>query len=73
LEKLDDFSVGRPVEQATQPPRPCMQTVWNVLTIRCTRKLLKRLGAEAIIDPVPSQNLIHAKSNILNRARTRPC
>jgi hypothetical protein len=32
-----------------------MQTVWNVLTIRCTRKLLKRLGAEAIIDP-PSPN-----------------
>ena len=29
-----------------------MQTVWNVLTIRCTRKLLKRLGAEAIIDPL---------------------
>jgi hypothetical protein len=28
-----------------------MQTIWNVLTIRCTRKLLKLLGAEAIVDP----------------------
>jgi hypothetical protein len=33
-----------------------MQTVWNVLTIRCTRKLLKRLGAEAIIDPPSPTN-----------------
>jgi hypothetical protein len=50
------FSVARPAEQATQPPHPCMQTVWNVLTIRCTRKLLKRLGAEAIIDPPSPTN-----------------
>ena len=35
-----------------------MQTVWNVLTIRGTRKLLKRLGAEAIIDPpLPTNRL----------------
>ncbi len=47
--------VGRR-SKATQPPRPCMQTVWNVLTIRCTRKLLKRLGAEAIIDPPSPTN-----------------
>ena len=33
-----------------------MQTVWNVLTIRCTRKLLKLLGAEAIIDPPSPTN-----------------
>src|SRR5271170_7699616 len=52
------FSVGRSADQATQPPRPCMQTVWNVLTIRGTRKLLKRLGAEAIIDPpLPTNRL----------------
>ena len=31
-------------------------TVWNVLTICCTRKLLKRLGAEAIIDPPSPTN-----------------
>jgi hypothetical protein len=29
---------------------------WNVLTIRCTRKLLKRLGAEAVIDPPSPTN-----------------
>jgi hypothetical protein len=33
-----------------------MRTVWNVLTIRCTRKLLKRLGAEAIVDPPSPTN-----------------
>jgi Domain of unknown function (DUF6933) len=33
-----------------------MQTVWNVLTIRCTRKLLKLLGAEAIADPPSPTN-----------------
>jgi len=33
-----------------------MQTVWNVLTIRCTRKLLKLLGAEAIVDPPSPTN-----------------
>ncbi|MDO8431195.1 MAG: hypothetical protein Q7S58_02165 [Candidatus Binatus sp.] len=33
-----------------------MQTVGNVLTIRCTRKLLKRLGAEAIVDPLSPTN-----------------
>jgi hypothetical protein len=33
-----------------------MQTVWNVLTIRCTRKLLKLLGAEAIINPPSPTN-----------------
>jgi hypothetical protein len=30
--------------------------VWNVLTIRCTRKLLSRLGAEAIVDPPSPTN-----------------
>ena len=50
------FSVGWPAEQVTQPPRPCLRTVWNVLTIRCTRKLLKRLGAEAISDPPSPTN-----------------
>jgi hypothetical protein len=35
-----------------------MKTVWNVLTIRCTRRLLKHLGAEAIIDPpLPTNRL----------------
>ncbi len=33
-----------------------MQTVWNVLTIRCTRKLLKLLGAEANVDPPSPTN-----------------
>jgi hypothetical protein len=33
-----------------------MQTVWNVLTIRCTRRLLKRMGAEAVIDPPSPTN-----------------
>ena len=33
-----------------------MQTVWNVLTIRCTRKLLKLLEAEANVDPPSPTN-----------------
>jgi len=49
-----------------------MQTVWNMLTIRCTRKLLKLLDAEAIVDPPSPTCLLRivdfqAKSTIRNR------
>jgi hypothetical protein len=53
LEKLEGFfswSAGGAGDSTAT------QTVWNVLTIRCTRKLLKRLRAEAIIDPPSPTN-----------------
>ena len=53
-----------------------MQTVWNVLTIRCTRKLLKRLRAEAIIDPPSPTNRLgnwYAKLLFVRRVRLIIC